>query len=469
MPTTSAMQSLMPLGRLAAQRALRSRPVSPLQIRQFTASTTRPAGNTGSGNIISDAGTQQDSSPGSETGGSREHALDKGNKGDPNVQSDASGSARRYVRSQDSSKVQQHYATPFMNLRTGTEGFTRRHGGGDEEVVYERTYADAVRSAKAQDTGGQAVREKDERNATAKAKKEFPEAPDVVIGMQDERGGKAALHDEHGHPETRSVNQGTLPDPAISMPSSTPTTAGLHRLPAELRNLIYELVLFGNDSFPHETNTNFSIFEPPKPSPIPPLTQISRDLRAETLPMWYGNQKLRLASWDSQQAPRFKSWLGVYESHLRYLKLFVLAPCLLHDTTCIWNISSPRGKVSDVAFVFQGTYPPRTLGPAFDAKEQACMDEWVRWMKPMPDRIGESEVTAGMCLEIVEHAEVWAGPWGGCKEARQYKRDAARAAARDARKARKATWNAGEVTTENEDESEVESEDESAEESDDRQ
>jgi len=36
------------------------------------------------------------------------------------------------------------------------------------------------------------VREKDERNATAKAKKEFPEAPDVVIGMQDERGGKGA-------------------------------------------------------------------------------------------------------------------------------------------------------------------------------------------------------------------------------------------------------------------------------------
>ncbi|KAK0865208.1 hypothetical protein LTS02_005524 [Friedmanniomyces endolithicus] len=188
------MQSLMPLRRLAAQRALRSRTVSSLQIRQFTASTTRPAGNTGSGNIISDAGTQQDSSPGGETGGSREHALDKGNKGDPNVQSDASGSARRYVRPADSEQSpQQHYATPFMNLRTGTEGFTRRHGGGDEEIVYERTYADAVRSAKAQDTGGQAVREKDERNSTAKAKKDHPEAPDVVIGMQDERGGKGML------------------------------------------------------------------------------------------------------------------------------------------------------------------------------------------------------------------------------------------------------------------------------------
>ncbi|KAK1065308.1 hypothetical protein LTR74_007984 [Friedmanniomyces endolithicus] len=179
----------------------------------------------------------------------------------------------------------------------------------------------------------------------------------------------AALHDENGHSETHSVNQGTPPDPTVSMPSSTPTTAGLHRLPPELRNLIYELVLFGNDCFPHETNTDFSIFEPPKASPIPPLTQINRDIRTETLPIWYGNQKLRVASWDYQQAPRFKSWLGVYEAHLHYLKLFVLAPCLLHDTTCIWSISGPRDKISDVAFVFQGTYPPRTLGPAFDAKE----------------------------------------------------------------------------------------------------
>ncbi|KAK0265886.1 hypothetical protein LTR35_017070 [Friedmanniomyces endolithicus] len=254
------------------------------------------------------------------------------------------------------------------------------------------------------------------------------------------------------------------------MPPSTPTTASLHRLPPEFRNLIYELVLFGNDSCPHETKTDFSIFEPPKPSPIPPLTRINRDIRAETLPMWYGNQKLRVASWDYQQAPRFKSWLGVYESHLHYLKLFVLDICLLHDTTCIWNISGPRDKISDVAFVFQGTYPPRTLGPAFDAKEQACMDEWVRWMKPMPDRIGESEVTAEMCLEIVEHAEVWAGPWGGCKEARQYKRDAARAAARDARRARRARMAAGDAEegmTESDDGSKIESEDESKDESED--
>ncbi|KAK1061155.1 hypothetical protein LTR74_011276 [Friedmanniomyces endolithicus] len=168
-------------------------------------------------------------------------------------------------------------------------------------------------------------------------------------------------------------------------------------------------------------------------------------------------------------APRFKSWLEVYESHLHYLKLFVLAPCLLHDTTCIWSISGPRDKISDVALVFESIRPPRTLRPVRDGEEQACMDEWTRWLKPIPDWIGESEVTAEMCLEIVEHAEMWAGAWGGCKEARQYKRDAARAAARDARKARKATWNGEEVKTENWDESEVESEDESADESDDRQ
>ncbi|KAK0940028.1 hypothetical protein LTR29_008363 [Friedmanniomyces endolithicus] len=156
------------------------------------------------------------------------------------------------------------------------------------------------------------------------------------------------------------------------------------------------------------------------------------------------------------------------------------SPCLLHDTTCIWHISGPRDKISDVALVFEGIRPPRTLRPVRDAEEQACMDEWTRWLKPIPDRIGESEVTAEMCLEIVEHAEVWAGAWGGCKEARQYKRDAARAAARDARRARRARMAAGDAEegmTESEDgsedgskiESEDESKDESEDESDDRQ
>ncbi|OCL11313.1 hypothetical protein AOQ84DRAFT_287503 [Glonium stellatum] len=41
-------------------------------------------------------------------------------------------------------------------------------------------------------TGGNATEEKDSAGSTQKAKQEHPEAPDVVIGMQDERGGKGA-------------------------------------------------------------------------------------------------------------------------------------------------------------------------------------------------------------------------------------------------------------------------------------
>ncbi|KAI4720317.1 hypothetical protein E4T48_03499 [Aureobasidium sp. EXF-10727] len=46
--------------------------------------------------------------------------------------------------------------------------------------------------AKSRNEGGTATQHKDANNSTAKAKKENPEAPDVVIGMQDERGGKGA-------------------------------------------------------------------------------------------------------------------------------------------------------------------------------------------------------------------------------------------------------------------------------------
>jgi len=45
---------------------------------------------------------------------------------------------------------------------------------------------------KASGTGGNATGQNDNEGATAKAKKEHPEAPDTVIGMQDERGGKGA-------------------------------------------------------------------------------------------------------------------------------------------------------------------------------------------------------------------------------------------------------------------------------------
>ncbi|KAG9995233.1 hypothetical protein KCU80_g24505, partial [Aureobasidium melanogenum] len=46
--------------------------------------------------------------------------------------------------------------------------------------------------SKSRDEGGTATQRRDANDSTAKAKKENPESPDVVIGMQDERGGKGA-------------------------------------------------------------------------------------------------------------------------------------------------------------------------------------------------------------------------------------------------------------------------------------
>lgn len=46
-------------------------------------------------NVVSDAGTQHDTGAGNKVGASREHALDKGDKNDPNIQSYESSHGRR--------------------------------------------------------------------------------------------------------------------------------------------------------------------------------------------------------------------------------------------------------------------------------------------------------------------------------------------------------------------------------------
>jgi hypothetical protein len=47
-------------------------------------------------------------------------------------------------------------------------------------------------SAQKEGSGGHATEGKDSAGGKEKAKKEFPEAPDPAIGMQDERGGRGA-------------------------------------------------------------------------------------------------------------------------------------------------------------------------------------------------------------------------------------------------------------------------------------
>ncbi|KAJ4362721.1 hypothetical protein N0V95_001323 [Ascochyta clinopodiicola] len=60
---------------------------------------------------------------------------------------------------------------------------------GDTNDIQTSNLKSGLDSAK-EGTGGNATEAKDSAGGKAKAKKEFPEAPDPAIGMQDERGGR---------------------------------------------------------------------------------------------------------------------------------------------------------------------------------------------------------------------------------------------------------------------------------------
>jgi len=84
--------------RYSTSRALRYRTITrPTVFRPFSVSAIhlKNSDNSPSPNIVSDKGTQHDTGAGGDTGGSRQHALDKGNEKDPNVQSHSSSAARR--------------------------------------------------------------------------------------------------------------------------------------------------------------------------------------------------------------------------------------------------------------------------------------------------------------------------------------------------------------------------------------
>lgn len=79
---------------------------------------------------------------------------------------------------------------------TGTSDWSGRHG--DEHVTNRTDEFDvqsgAAQSGKRERASGdekqsQATTEKDKGGQNEQAKKDLPEAPDVVIGMNDERGG----------------------------------------------------------------------------------------------------------------------------------------------------------------------------------------------------------------------------------------------------------------------------------------
>jgi hypothetical protein len=60
----------------------------------------------------------------------------------------------------------------------------------EQASYYSPTLTCCSAANKGSPSGGHATEGKDSAGGVAKAKKEFPEAPDPAIGMQDERGGR---------------------------------------------------------------------------------------------------------------------------------------------------------------------------------------------------------------------------------------------------------------------------------------
>ncbi|CAD0046695.1 unnamed protein product [Aureobasidium pullulans] len=132
--------------RLTSLRQSRIVPASPR--RTFVSSTCRYSSG---GKLSTDDSVATEAYPDSE------HATDKKDKLD--IQSDTAAKGQEYV-------FHTLYRDPNMT--------------------------DVPSGSKSRGEGGTATQRRDANNSTAKAKQENPEAPDVVIGMQDERGGKGA-------------------------------------------------------------------------------------------------------------------------------------------------------------------------------------------------------------------------------------------------------------------------------------
>jgi hypothetical protein len=65
-------------------------------------------------------------------------------------------------------------------------------GAREREWHYRNVRLIPSSSAQKEGSGGHATEGRDSAGGKEKAKKEFPEAPDPAIGMQDERGGRGA-------------------------------------------------------------------------------------------------------------------------------------------------------------------------------------------------------------------------------------------------------------------------------------
>ncbi|KAJ4993310.1 hypothetical protein SVAN01_01285 [Stagonosporopsis vannaccii] len=93
------------------------------------------------------------------------------------------------------SRVEGYPSNASTNSKTKTDQYpddehsVNKAKKGDNNDIQTSNLKDGLDSAK-QGSGGHATEGRDSAGGKAKAKQEFPEAPDPAIGMQDERGGR---------------------------------------------------------------------------------------------------------------------------------------------------------------------------------------------------------------------------------------------------------------------------------------
>ncbi|RYN49951.1 hypothetical protein AA0118_g11212 [Alternaria tenuissima] len=98
-----------------------------------------------------------------------------------------------------SRRVEQYPNNASTNSKTKTDKYDSDSPHAVQEKVkqgdthnVQESNAKAGLDAQKEGSGGHATEGKDSAGGKEKAKKEFPEAPDPAIGMQDERGGRGA-------------------------------------------------------------------------------------------------------------------------------------------------------------------------------------------------------------------------------------------------------------------------------------
>ncbi|TKA60538.1 hypothetical protein B0A49_09969 [Cryomyces minteri] len=104
-------------------------------------------------------------------------------------------SLRQYAARPASIRVSRPFSTVYArrtdaSVKTDQYPDDKHTTNKSDKLDVQSDSSNKGREAHSKGQGGSATSQADERNSTERAKKDHPEAPDVVIGMQDERGGK---------------------------------------------------------------------------------------------------------------------------------------------------------------------------------------------------------------------------------------------------------------------------------------